>query len=68
MTAALALVVGVLINLTGPGHYIHWGFIQISVGNLVFIGLMVVTFLAASWRRCARGACGRSASSVPASA
>ena len=47
MTAALALVVGVLINLTGPGHYLHWGFIQISVGNLVVIGLMVVTFLAA---------------------
>ena len=47
MTAALALVVGALIDMSRPGHYIHWGFIQISVGNLVVICLMVVTFLAA---------------------
>ena len=47
MTAALAVVVGALINLTGPGHYIHWGFIQISVGNLIVICLMVLTFLGA---------------------
>jgi hypothetical protein len=40
-------LVGGLINLTGPGHYIHWGFIQISVANLVVIGLMVVVFAAA---------------------
>jgi hypothetical protein len=38
---------GSLINLHRPGHYIHWGFIQISVANLVVIGLMVVVFLAA---------------------
>jgi hypothetical protein len=47
MSAALCVVVGALINMTGPGHYIHWGFIQISVGNLVVVCLMVVTFLAA---------------------
>jgi ABC-type proline/glycine betaine transport system permease subunit len=36
-----------LINLNGQGHYLHWGFIQISVANLVLIGLMVVVFIAA---------------------
>jgi len=36
-----------LINLNGPGRYVHWGFIQISVANLVLIGLMVVVFVAA---------------------
>ena len=40
----LAIVVGALINLNGPGHYVHWGFIQISVANLVVIALMVLVF------------------------
>jgi hypothetical protein len=39
--------IGTLIDLSGPGHYVHWGFIQISVANLVVIGLMVVVFTAA---------------------
>jgi len=43
----MANVFGSLINLTGPGRYVHWGFIQISVANLVLIGLMVVVFVAA---------------------
>ena len=47
LTAVMGHMVGSLINLTGPGHYIHWGFIQISVANLVVIGLMVVVFAAA---------------------
>jgi hypothetical protein len=34
-------------SLTGPGHYVHWGVIQISVANLVVIALMVVTFVIA---------------------
>ena len=38
---------GALVNLTGPGRYIHWGFIQISVANLVLIAAMVVVFAAA---------------------
>ncbi len=42
-----AALIGALINLSGPGHYVHWGFISISVANLVVIGLMVVTFVAA---------------------
>jgi hypothetical protein len=40
-------VVGSLIDLNGPGHYVHWGFIQMSVANLILIGLMVVVFVAA---------------------
>ncbi len=36
-----------LINLNGPGHYVHWGFIQISVANLVVILLMVAVFVLA---------------------
>jgi high-affinity Fe2+/Pb2+ permease len=46
MTATLALL-GALINLTGPGHFIDWGFIQISVANFVLICLMVLVFIAA---------------------
>ncbi len=39
--------IGTLIDLNGAGRYVHWGFIQISVANLVVIGLMVVVFAAA---------------------
>ncbi len=38
---------GSLIDLNGPGRYVHWGFIQISVANLILIGLMVVVFAGA---------------------
>jgi hypothetical protein len=52
-------LVGALIDLSRPGHYVHWGFIQISVANLVVIGLMVVVFVAAilvpfRWHRSGR--------------
>lgn len=43
----LGLLLGALINLNGSGHYIHWGFIQMSVANLVVIVLMVVVFVLA---------------------
>jgi hypothetical protein len=43
----MSRMVGSLVNLTGPGHYIHWGFIQMSVANLVLIAVMVVVFAAA---------------------
>jgi hypothetical protein len=33
--------------LNHTGHYLHWGFVQISVANLVVILLMVVVFAAA---------------------
>jgi hypothetical protein len=40
-------LVAALINLGGTGHYVHWGFIQISVANLVVILLMIVVFVLA---------------------
>jgi len=48
---AIALVFGTLfgslIDLNHPGNYIHWGFIQMSYGNLLVIILMVIVFLLA---------------------
>jgi hypothetical protein len=35
------------IDLNGPGHYLHWGVIQISVANLVVIGIMLLVFILA---------------------
>lgn len=35
------------IDLNGPGHYLHWGVIQISLANLIVIGLMLIVFVAA---------------------
>jgi hypothetical protein len=45
--AAAMSLLGSLVNLNGPGRYVHWGFIQISVANLVVIGLMLLVFVAA---------------------
>ncbi len=36
-----------LINLDGPGHFLHLGFVQISVANLVVVLLMIALFVAA---------------------
>lgn len=47
VSAVTTRLVGSLIDLNHPGHYVHWGFIQLSVANLVVIGLMVVVFVAA---------------------
>ena len=58
LSAVLQVIVGSLINLDGPGHYVHWGFIQMSVANLVVIGLMVIVFALAiliPFRRHGRG-------------
>jgi hypothetical protein len=35
------------VGLNGTGYYIHWGFVQLSLANLVVIALMVVVFVAA---------------------
>jgi ABC-type proline/glycine betaine transport system permease subunit len=40
----LSPLLGALIDLGGTGHYIHWGFIQLSVANLVVIIAMIVVF------------------------
>ncbi len=34
-------------NLNGPAHYVHWHFFQMSVANVVVIGLMIVVFVLA---------------------
>ena len=36
-----------LVDLSRTGHYLHWGFIQLSVANAVVIALMVVVFVVA---------------------
>jgi len=36
-----------IVNLTAPGHYFHWGFILISLANLLVIVAMVVLFVLA---------------------
>ena len=41
------VLLSALINLNGNGHYIHWGFIQMSVANLVVILLMIAVFVLA---------------------
>ncbi len=33
--------------MNGSAHYFHWGFILISVANLIVIGLMVLVFVLA---------------------
>ena len=40
-------VIASIISLDHPGHYLHWGVIQISVANLVVIVVMVVLFVLA---------------------
>jgi len=35
------------VGLNGTGYYIHWGFIQISLANLIVIILMIVVFILA---------------------
>jgi hypothetical protein len=37
-------LVATFVNMSKPAHYIHWGWFQISIPNLVVIGLMIVTF------------------------
>jgi hypothetical protein len=41
------VLVAALINLNGNGHYIHWGFIQMSLANFVVIISMIAVFVLA---------------------
>ncbi|HEX4033158.1 MAG TPA: hypothetical protein VHX66_01830 [Solirubrobacteraceae bacterium] len=41
------MLVAALVNLNRPATYAHAGVFQMSVANLVVIGLMVVVFAAA---------------------
>lgn len=48
MTAALpGSAVAAPVDLNHTGHYLHWGVIQISVANLLVIGIMVLLFVLA---------------------
>lgn len=38
---------GALVDLSGSGHYLHWGFVQISLANFIVIVTMVVVFVLA---------------------
>jgi hypothetical protein len=35
------------VGLNGTGYYIHWGFFQISLANLIVILLMILVFILA---------------------
>lgn len=41
------MVTGALFDLSGPAHYLHWHFFQMSVANVVVIVLMIAVFVAA---------------------
>jgi hypothetical protein len=44
LMSTVGTLVGALVNLGGNGRYVHWGFIQISVANLIVIALMIAVF------------------------
>jgi hypothetical protein len=44
MSPHLAVAPPVLTALNGPGHYLHWGFIQMSYANAIVIVSMAVVF------------------------
>ncbi len=44
---AFILSFAALIPLDSLGHYIHWGWVEISVANFIIIVLMIATFIAA---------------------
>ncbi|MHB8490743.1 MAG: hypothetical protein ACYDA6_00805 [Solirubrobacteraceae bacterium] len=46
MTNAMG-VLGAIFNLNHPAHVVEWHFIQLSVANIVVIGLMLLVFVAA---------------------
>jgi hypothetical protein len=37
-------VLGAIFNLNHPSNVVHWHFIQLSVSNLILIGMMFVVF------------------------
>ncbi|HET9169647.1 MAG TPA: hypothetical protein VFN97_09425 [Actinospica sp.] len=47
MLAHMQTALAAPVNLDGPGHYLNWGVIQISVANLVVVAVMIVIFLLA---------------------
>ncbi|MCW2573840.1 MAG: hypothetical protein JWO88_3898 [Frankiales bacterium] len=35
------------VDLNHPGHYLHWGVLQISVANIIVITVMILLFVLA---------------------
>ncbi len=40
-------VMGAVFNLNNPAHVVHWHFFQMSVSNVVVIGVMLLVFVIA---------------------
>jgi hypothetical protein len=38
---------GAVFNLNNPAHVVHWHFFQMSVSNVVVIGVMLLVFVIA---------------------
>jgi hypothetical protein len=38
---------GAIIDLNAKPYYVHWGVVQLSIANLISIGLLVVVFVLA---------------------
>jgi hypothetical protein len=36
-----------IFNLNHPAHYVHWHFFQMSVSNIIVIGLILLVFVLA---------------------
>lgn len=45
--AGVAPLLGSVVNLNPPGHYIHWGFILLSLANFLVIVAMLIVFVLA---------------------
>jgi len=41
---SVGLMLAALVNLSHPAHYVHWHFFEMSVANVVVIGLMIGVF------------------------
>ena len=41
------VVLAAPVHLDGKGHYLHWGFVQISVANVVVVAVIAACFIAA---------------------
>ena len=74
-TAGAGALLGSIVDLNPPDHYIHWGFILISLANFLVIVAMLAVFILAltvpfvhSRRKRARGASGSSTPTGTASA
>jgi len=46
-TWMLGPTIGAAVNLDHPARYVHWGWFQMSVPNLIVIVLMLVVFVLA---------------------